>query len=123
MILERGIRILIAHRRLFAGDHMRFFTGVVEGYEDGLARITGHTWLRNSYSGTFQCKKDTRTKIVSLTSGTLIVYQLPSTVDMKTLHVEMDDADVFLVDDGGFRMDLTEGLLQGGSPMPGRRAS
>ena len=37
MILETGAKVLIAHRRLFEGDHGRYFTGVVEGYEGGLA--------------------------------------------------------------------------------------
>ena len=123
MILEPGVRVLIAHRRLYEGDHMRFFTGVVEGYEAGIARVTGHTWLRDGYSGAFKRKDDTRTKIVSLMSGTLIVYQLPSTIDLASLRVESRNADVHLVDRAGFRMDLTEGVLHGGSQLADRYAS
>lgn len=111
MILEPGAKVLVAHRRLFESDHNRYFTGVVEGYEDGIARVTGRTWVRDGYHGEYKAKSDTRTKIFSLSSGTVIFYQLPAQVDVDELVIETQNVDVVLRDEDGFRMDLTEGVL------------
>jgi hypothetical protein len=110
MILEPGHKILVTHRRLYDTDHGRFFTGVVEGYEAGIARITGHTWVFDNYRGAFQRKEDPRTKIVSLSSGTVIVYQLPEAVDLDSLSVVVEKTGVSLRDRRGFSMDLTESV-------------
>jgi hypothetical protein len=120
MILETGLPVLIFHRRLYEGDHMRHFLGVVEGYEAGVARVTGHTWVRDAYTGEFLRKNDARTKLISLSSGTLIAYQLPSTVDLDSVRIETSGAEVCVVDDSDFRMDLSEGNLHA-APKDGMR--
>jgi len=120
MILETGSKILVAHRRLFAGDHARFFAGVVEGYEAGIVRVCGHTWQMDAYQGTFQRKEDERTKLLSLSSGTLIVYVLPSTADMASLHLASTCGEITLCDANGPVMDLTEGVLHGAPLSPVR---
>ena len=109
MILEAGSKVLLAHRRLFESDSVRFFVGVVDDYEAGMARITGHTWLRDGYRGIFTKKSDGRTKVISLSSGTIIVYQLPSTVQMSSLRFDISEGTLLLEDGEGFRMDLSEG--------------
>ena len=54
-------------------------------------------------------KDEKRTKILSLTSGTLIVYRLPAGVRRETLAFEQaDEGGTWLVDGAGFRMDLRE---------------
>lgn len=121
MILETGSKILIAHRRLFEGDHARFFVGVVEGYESGIARVSGHTWIRSGYHGEYRRKADESTKIVSLVSGTVILYALPSSVDLGSLRFSNEAGDLYLRDDGGWQMDLSEGVLHGGAPLPSGR--
>lgn len=113
MILHSGSKVLIAHRRLFPGDHGRYFVGVVEAYEHGLARIGGHSWLRDSYDGTFHRKLDLRTKIVPLSSGSLFIYQLPDGVDLDTFRIEGEGKQVTACDDRGFEMDLTESAMHG----------
>ena len=112
MILEPGFQILVAHRRLFENDHSRLFVGVVDAYHDGIALVTGRTWLKDGYSGEYLCKPDFRTKVVAIASGTVIVYRLPSSVDLATFRIEADGQDVVGCDDGGFRMDLNEGAPQ-----------
>ena len=37
MILNKGAKVLISHRRLYETDHGRYFTGMVDAYEDGIA--------------------------------------------------------------------------------------
>jgi len=119
MILEKGSKVLAVHRRLFETDHSRFFIGVVDGYEDGLARITGTTWLRDQVSGSYRVKKDERTKILSLTSGTCIFYELPMTTDLSAITFSTDGhGGVFMTDGGALRMDLTERMdLATNSPL------
>ena len=111
MILEAGNKVLVVHRRLFDTDQGRLFIGVVDGYENGLAKITGTTWLRDQYLGTFVEKEDPRTKILSITSGTLIFYQLPSNTKLDSVQFTTDQhGGTYLTDGGELKMDLTERL-------------
>jgi len=109
MILEAGNKVLVVHRRLFESDQGRLFIGVVDGYENGLAKIKGTTWLRDQYLGTFVKKEDPRTKILSITSGTLIFYQLPLDTKLDSVQFTTDDrGGTHLTDGGELKMDLTE---------------
>ena len=108
MILESGSKALIVHRRLYDGDSARYFVASVDAYEQGVARVTGHTWIMDQLSGTFIRKPDSRTKIVSLSSGTLIVYQLPVSADLPHLKLEYFSGHVRLTDGRDFKMDLSE---------------
>jgi hypothetical protein len=108
MLMAADTKVLVVHRRLFEKDHSRYFVGRVQGYEDGVAKITGRSFARDQY-GAVHRKEDERTKIVSLSSGTLMVYQLPESVDLDALELYVDgSAGVTLRDDNGFKMDLTE---------------
>ena len=120
MILESGIKVLIAHRRLFESDHVRFFVGTVEGYEDGLARVTGQTWTRDPYQGLYVGKKELRTKIVPIGSGTVIVYQLPGTVRLEHFELSTEGSTLVAHDGADFRMDLSEGQIHT-APAPALR--
>ncbi len=111
MILEPGSKVLVCHRRLFESDHARYFVGMVNDYDQGIARVTGYTWTRDGYTGTFKRKQDERTKIISIASGTVIVYQLASAVDLGTLKLANENVNVMLSDEHGFQMDLSEGIL------------
>src|SRR5262245_37189952 len=88
MILKKSDKVLIVHRRLFENDYSRFFLGTVDAYETGVARVTGFTSLYIPFEGSFFVKDEQRTKIFSISSGTLIVYLLPKTIDLKTARVE-----------------------------------
>jgi hypothetical protein len=74
MILKEGDKILVGHRRLFDKDAVRFFIGQVEAFEAGLVKTTGHSYVRDAMGGQVVEKAEQRTKILSLSSGTLIVY-------------------------------------------------
>ncbi len=109
MFVPAGTKLLVAHRRLFPEDHPRFFTGTVEAYEDGIARVCGHSWVREQLRGDILRKNDQRTKLVALASGTLLVYVLPDDVDIENLAVEHgNDKNHVLTDGKGFQMDLSE---------------
>ncbi len=110
MILDTGSNVLIAHRRLFETDSGRYFLARVDAYESGVARITGHTWVRDKSFGRFQRKPAAVTKVISLSSGSLIVYALPDSVDIGNTEFAQDSNGLVLRDNAGFEMDLSESI-------------
>jgi len=108
MLLDTGTKLLICHRRLFSEDQPRFFAGVVEASEGGLAKVSGFSWTRDPSQG-FVRKDDRRSKIVSLVSGTMFVYELPRELLIEDLHVEQTGGHTVVMTDGRkFRIDLSE---------------
>lgn len=113
MILISGAKILVCHRRLFEGDLPRFFVGTVTACEQGLVKLCGFSWTRDPGQG-FIRKRDERTKILSLSSGALIVYELPSEILIEDLRIEQPGGHAVVLTDGGkFRMDLAERMAPG----------
>lgn len=108
MLLKEGNKILVAHRRLFDKDVIRFFIGLVEAYEAGVVKATGHSYVRDPMGGHVVEKADKRTKILSLSSGTFIVYQLPDGVSLDALKFSEVEGHLLLTDGKGFTMNLTE---------------
>jgi len=108
MMLKEGDKILVAQRRLFRGDQARFFVGRVDAYEAGVVKATGHTFVRDLITGNLLEKADGRTKILSLSSGTLIVYQLPEGIFLDSITFVVEDGSLSLRDGQGFVMNLTE---------------
>ncbi len=106
-MLKAGDKLFIAHRRLFDGDEPRFFSGRVVAYEAGIVKVAGHAWVRERVRGEFGRKPDERIKIVPVTSGAIIVYQLPDSVDLSALRLETRKTS-FLLTDGSYSMDLTD---------------
>jgi hypothetical protein len=113
MLLNKGDKILVAHRRLFEKDVARFFIGQVEAYEAGLVKVTGHSYVRDASGGQIVEKAEERTKIFSLSSGTLIVYQLPDGLVLNALKFVGSEGRLLLTDDKGFTMNLTEATRSG----------
>ena len=111
MILENGQNILIVHRRLYADDPARYFIGTVEGYESGIARVTGYSWIVDPFGSWLSRKEEPRTKIVSLASGTLLIYQLPSGLLVQNVRIDRDNRGQIVLSAPGFKMDLTERLI------------
>lgn len=108
-MLEQGEKLLIVHRRLFEKDIPRFFVGEVLAYEQGIAKVKGHTFVKDLFSGSMKKKPDLRTKVVSIVSGTFIVYQLPVTARLDSMRFSLDqDGGLVLTDEGGFSMDVSE---------------
>jgi hypothetical protein len=108
MILKKGDNIFVAHRRLFDGDAPRFFVGQVDDYEVGVVKARGYSYVWDEMSGLMLEKPDARTRILALSSGTLMVYQLPDTVDLESLRFVMKDGSVVVTDRKEFTMNLAE---------------
>ncbi len=108
MVLTTGSKVLIVHRRLFEADHPRYFVGQIDGYENGIAKVTGYTFAYDVLDGHFDRKSDRRTKIFSLTSGSVFCYELPRETKIEAIVFEHDRHYVYLTDKAGFKMDLSE---------------
>lgn len=108
MILDEGDKVLIAYRRLFERDEPRYFLGRVDAYEAGVLKTTGRTYARDKATGRMIAKADVRTKVVSIASGTLIVYQLPDDLELARVTFHSLEGHVTASDGAGFSMNLTE---------------
>ncbi|MCG8404665.1 MAG: hypothetical protein MI923_05645 [Phycisphaerales bacterium] len=109
MILESGDKILVVHRRLFDKDENRYFVGTVEAFESGIARVTGYSFVRDFIGGLVFRKPDPRTKLLSISSGTLLVYVLSKEVPIEALEfVVSDDGGVTATDGKSLHMNLSE---------------
>ena len=108
MILEPGNKILASHRSLFAQDEQRFFVGEALSYESGVVKLRGYSFVVDSTRGVVLRKDDPRVKVISLQTGSLIVYQLPETLPVEAVHFELG-AGAFVITDGGdISVNLTD---------------
>ena len=108
MFLQSEDKLVVVHRRLFERDSSRFFVGCVEGYDAGIVRVTGYTFVRDPVAGTVTRKNDSRTKLFSLSSGTLMVYVLPRDLEIAAVRLVAEESSLTLTAGSSFRMDLSE---------------
>ncbi len=108
MLLDVGDNVLVAHRRLFEADETRFFIGRVDAYEAGVVKVSGWSYVHDVVSGSMVGKDEIRTKIISLSSGTLIVYQLPKHLALEGVEFGFAEGRLRLTDGAGFTMNLSE---------------
>ncbi|MBE0541878.1 MAG: hypothetical protein IH623_10870 [Verrucomicrobia bacterium] len=107
-ILKPGEKVHVIHRRLFDKDVRRHFIGEIEDCEQGVARATGYVFVIDDLSNHLFVKRpDKRTKIFSLTDGTLIVNVVPPAVDLEKVRYELNDR-MLLVTDDTWKMDIKE---------------
>jgi hypothetical protein len=108
MLLNPGDNILVSHRRLFEREHSRYFVGRVDGYEAGIVRAVGFTYLLDPMSGKVIGKDEPRIKLLSIASGTLIVYLLPPEAGPDKAWVMSEVGRLVLTNGEGYTMNLTE---------------
>jgi hypothetical protein len=114
MILKEGDKVLVAHRRLYPTDAARFFVGQVDAYEAGIVRVTGHSFVRNVTTGRLVEKSQARTKVLSLSSGLLIVYLLPMETSIESMGFDWTETGLIVSDGKQFSMNLGEYTHAGG---------
>lgn len=108
MILTKGEKVYVIHRRLFEKDISRHFAGIVESYEGGVARISGHVFVVDHTTHKFIRREGQRTRIVPLQSGELLVNVLPFHVDLSKLRHEMGRGFLRVTDGSSWRLDISE---------------
>ena len=108
MILEKGDKIHVIHRRHFDKDPHRHFIGVVDAYENGLARVTGHIYTVDPIKFSFFRRTEQRTRIVPLHSGEVIVNILPTSVDLAKIVYKQEKKSVRVTDGSEWQMEISE---------------
>jgi hypothetical protein len=108
MILQKGEKIHVIHRRHFEKDPHRHFVGVVDAYENGLARVTGNIFTVDLTKFVFFRRPERRTRIISLNSGEVLVNILPPTVDLDKVVYKQEKKSVRVTDGGEWYMDISE---------------
>ncbi len=108
MILTKGEKVYVIHRRLFEKDIGRHFAGIVEDYAGGVARISGHVFVVDHTTHKFIRRDGPRIRIISLQSAELLVNVLPFHVDLSKLRHEIGRGFLRVTDGSSWHLDVSE---------------
>ncbi len=108
-LLSPGEKIHVIHRRQFEKDNRRHFVGEVLHYEGGIARASGYVFVVDDLNKHMFVKRpDRRTKLIPLSSGTVIVNVIPETTDLEQVCYELKDSTLHVTDGKSWRIDVKE---------------
>jgi hypothetical protein len=107
-VLSAGEKIHIIHRRHLEKEPHRHFVGLVEAYEAGIARVTGHIFTVDPVRFEFIRRPNPRTRIVSLLSGDILVNIIPPAVDLDKVTYQQEAKAVRVTDGSNWHLDLSE---------------
>jgi len=109
MILRKGEKIHVVHRRFFEKEARRHFIGVVEEYDPvGLARVAGHIFTVDRAKYAFVRRPEKRVRIISLVSGNVLVNVIPDTVNLDRITYHQEKKAVRVTDGSDWHLDLSE---------------
>jgi hypothetical protein len=108
MILEKGEKIHVIHRRHMEKEPHRHFVGIVDAYENGIARVTGHIYAVDWVKSAFFRRPELRTRIVSLMSGDVLVNVIPPHVDLEKIVYKQEKKSVRITDNEKWHMDISD---------------
>jgi hypothetical protein len=108
MILQQGEKIHVIHRRHFEKDHHRHFVGMVEGYEHGVARVSGNVFTVDPVKFAYVRRPEKRTRIISIVSGDLLINVLPPHVDLDKVVYKQEKGAVRVTDGSDWYLDISE---------------
>ena len=108
MVLKPGEKIHIIHRRHLEAEPHRHFVGVVDAYDAGVARVTGHVYTVDRVKFVFFRRPERRTRIVSLSSGDVLVNILPASADLEKVVYKQEKKSLRVTDGSDWYLDLSE---------------
>jgi hypothetical protein len=108
MILQKGEKIHVIHRRHFEKEPHRHFLGVVDDCENGIARVTGHIFTVDPSKFVFFRRPELRTRIVPLSSGDALVNILPPSVNLDKVVYIQEKKSLRVTDGSDWHMDISE---------------
>jgi hypothetical protein len=76
-ILNTGEKVHLIQRRQMEKEAHRHFIGVVDAYESGVVRVTGHVYTVDTATFRFFRRPEARTRIISAASGDVLINVLP----------------------------------------------
>jgi hypothetical protein len=86
----------------------RHFVGVVEAYENGVARVAGHVYTVDTVKSAFFRRPDKRTRILAISSGDLLVNVLPPEVNLDKIVYKLEKKAVRVTDGSEWYLDISE---------------
>lgn len=108
MILQPGEKLHVIHRRQMEREPHRHFVGVVEAYENGVARVTGYVYTVDTVKSAFFRRPDKRTRILAISSGDLLVNVLPPEVNLDNIVYKLEKKAVRVTDGSEWYLDISE---------------
>lgn len=108
MILKPGEKVHVIHRRNFEKEQHRHFIGTVDSYEGGVARVTGHVYTVDTAKFVFMKRVETRTRLISVVSGDVLVNILPAKVSLDKIVYKTERKAVRVTDGSDWYLDLSE---------------
>jgi len=108
MILKAGEKVHVIHRRNFEREAHRHFAGVVEAYESGVARVSGHVFTVDPTKFAFIRRPEKRTRLISVSSGEVLVNILPDSVDLEKVTYKQENKGVRVTDGSDWHLDISE---------------
>jgi hypothetical protein len=108
MVLQNGEKVHIIHRRQFEKDPHRHFIGVVDAYENGIARVTGNIFTVDMVKFSFFRRPEQRTRIIGLGSGEVLVNVLPPSVDLAKIIYKQEKKSVRVTDGSDWYLDISD---------------
>ncbi len=108
MILNKGEKLHVIHRRQFEKDIHRHFVGVVDEYENGVARVIGHVYTVDLVKLVFVRRPETRTRLISIVAGDLLINVLPPCVDLEKIIYKQEKKAVRVTDGSEWFLDISE---------------
>jgi hypothetical protein len=108
MVLKQGEKVHVIHRRLYEKDHHRHFIGVVDDYDQGVARVTGHVYTVDTVKFAFMKRPEVRTRLLSIVSGEVLVNIIPAKVNLEKITYKQERKAVRVSDGSDWHLDLSE---------------
>ncbi len=108
MILQNGEKVHVVHRRRIEKEPHRHFIGVVDAYENGLARVTGHIYAVDSVKYVFFRRPEVRTRIISLHAADVLVNIIPPSVDLAKIVYKQEKKSLRVTDNANWYMDISD---------------
>ena len=108
MILKPGEKVHVIHRRNYDKDLHRHFIGVVDAYEQGVARLTGNVYTVDPIKFTFMKRPEIRTRLVSIVSGDVLINIIPPKVHLDKIIYRQERKAVRVTDGSDWHLDLSE---------------
>jgi hypothetical protein len=108
MLLQKGEKIHVIHRRHSDKDPHRHFVGVVDAYEGGIARVTGYLFVVDPVKFVFFRRPEKRIRIIALSSGEVLANVLPPSVDLEKVVYKQERKSVRVTDGSDWHLDISE---------------
>lgn len=108
MILAKGEKVHIIHRRTLEHEPHRHFVGEVDDYQNGVARVVGYLYTVDREVGGYVRRPQKRIRIVSIASGDTFVNVIPDSVDLENITYQQEKKAVRVSDGSDWYLDISE---------------